>query len=101
MPPRFARHWYRFDLADYEWSVAKEEENLAKHGMDFSVACRIFEHQILRRRDTRVKRETVFQAIGETGGRVLFVAFTIRDHKCRLISARVASSDETAVFYEQ
>jgi uncharacterized DUF497 family protein len=26
----------RFDLADYEWSAAKEDVNLAKHGLDFS-----------------------------------------------------------------
>jgi uncharacterized DUF497 family protein len=100
VPPRFARYWHRFDLADYEWSLRKDQVNLEKHGLDFSVACRIFEGQILRRRDTRTVDEMVFQAIGETAGITLFVVYTVRNHKCQIISARRATSDEARLLID-
>jgi uncharacterized DUF497 family protein len=55
---------------------------------------------VIERRDTRHKAETRFQAIGSADGAIPFVVYTIRDHQCRIISARVATPVE-AGFYDE
>ncbi len=94
MPPRFRRIWRRFDPADLIWDAAKSERNLRERGFDFGFASLIFKGRMLERRDARHTREIRFQAIGEVEGAILFVVYTIRDGKCRIISARVASRFE-------
>ena len=37
----------------YEWDEAKNRANIAKHGIGFDLACRIFEGPVFTLRDTR------------------------------------------------
>jgi uncharacterized DUF497 family protein len=85
-------------LVDFEWNPDKAASNLAKHGVDFSDATRIFDDPLmLLLIDSRTYGERRYKAIGTVNGRVLFVAYTMRgDDLCRIISARRASRRERA-----
>jgi uncharacterized DUF497 family protein len=98
MPPRFRAFVHRF--RDFEWDPAKSDRCFAERGFDFGFARAIFEGPILRRRDTRAKDEIRFQALGEAGGVILFVVYTVRNGRCRILSARRATADETR-FYDE
>jgi uncharacterized DUF497 family protein len=99
MPPRFRRIWRSFGPADFIWDPAKSDANLAQRGFDFGFASLIFQGAVVERRDTRHKDEVRFQAIGNAGGAILFVVYTIRDQHCRIISARVATALEAALYH--
>ncbi len=80
----------------FEWDERKRRANLAKHGVDFAAATKVFEDPILlERRDRRRDHgEPRFQAIGVSGNVVLLVAYTLRNGKIRIISARRATRRE-------
>jgi uncharacterized DUF497 family protein len=70
----------------FEWDEAKRAKNIAKHGIDFVAASRVFDDAYRielfdRRRD------------------ILFVAYTVRNGAIRIISARRASKDERDAYY--
>jgi len=77
---------------NFEWHAAKADRNVAKHGVDFPIATRIFnDPELLIRPDPRDYGEPRWQAIGLAGDRLLLVVFTMRsDDVCRIISARRA-----------
>lgn len=80
---------------EFEWDPAKAASNLAKHGVDFPTATKVFDDpSILLGRDPLPRGETRYQAIGSVGGVVLFVSYTMRGAVCRVISARRASRRE-------
>jgi len=59
---------------EFEWDPAKATSNLAKHGVDFPTAMRVFDDQnILLGLDPRPRGEMRYQAIGSVSGVVLFV----------------------------
>lgn len=85
---------------DFEWDATKDAANRAKHGIRFAQAARVFAdprrlERIDRRRDYGEERR---QAIGEVDGRVLFVAYTLRGNRIRLISARRAHHHEEKAY---
>jgi uncharacterized DUF497 family protein len=80
----------------FEWDEAKNAANIAKHGVSFKTASRIFANRVVTSPDDRFdygeEREI---SIGHVDG-VLFltVAHTDRDGRTRIISARRANSQE-------
>lgn len=85
---------------EFEWDPVKDTANLAKHGVRFAQAARVFAdprrlERIDRRRDYDEERR---QAIGSVDGRVLLVAYTVRDKRIRLISARKAHDHEERAY---
>jgi uncharacterized protein len=84
----------------FEWDAAKNAANVAKHGIDFDDAVRIFEgpvlEQIDNRRDYGEKRVAVTGIVTELE---LFVVYTVRGDNRRIISARRASKDERDAYY--
>jgi uncharacterized protein len=55
--------------AVYEWDEAKNRENIAKHGIDFADAGRIFDRRLLVRLDDREDyEEERWVALGELDG---------------------------------
>jgi uncharacterized DUF497 family protein len=99
MPPYFRIFFHRF--RDFEWDPAKSDRCYAERGFDFGFASAIFQGEMLRRRDTRTKDEVRFQALGEVSGAILFVVFTIRNGRCRILSARRATQDEVRFYHER
>lgn len=86
----------------FEWDEEKNALNRKKHGISFEAASFVFfdpnyiemydfEHSV---------DEDRFVAIGKAGD-VLFVVFTERKDKIRLISARIATFTERRLYYDQ
>ena len=91
------------NVNDFEWDDAKAAQNYAKHGVTFEAACDVFKdpfaiEEIDDRRDYGEERWTI---IGAARGRVLFVAYTMRDDSARIISARAAEPYEEREYHEQ
>jgi uncharacterized DUF497 family protein len=81
---------------DFEWDPGKADANLAKHGIDLEDAIAVFnDPAVTTDPDPRKYRgESRHRAMGSVDGRVLFVCYTMRDDRCRIISARRASRRE-------
>ena len=74
----------------FEWDDAKAQSNLAKHGVPFAYATRVFldagilDFDASRPGDGEPRRK----AVGEIEGRLFTVVYTARDGRIRIISAR-------------
>ncbi|MGH8378527.1 MAG: BrnT family toxin [Gammaproteobacteria bacterium] len=88
----------------FEWDPGKDEINLAKHGVSFEVATRVFDDpRHLSVKDRHVSGEERWQTLGLVGGMVvLLVAHTYRedddDEVIRIISARKATTHERQIY---
>jgi uncharacterized DUF497 family protein len=80
----------------YEWDEAKNAANIAKHGISFDLARRIFDGPVLTLRDTRHDYGEIREiSIGQVEAiAILVVVHTQREARRRLISARPASERE-------
>jgi len=78
-------------LSGFDWDEGNREKNWIGHKVDYRESEEIFFNQpLLVDEDVRhSSKEKRFEALGQTNkGRRLFIAFTIRDNKIRVISAR-------------
>ncbi|MDZ4209725.1 MAG: BrnT family toxin [Candidatus Curtissbacteria bacterium] len=85
----------------FEWDEGNIDKNLKKHEVTNQEAEEIFENKPLRvAEDVRHShQEKRFRALGGTNrGRLLFLSFTIRKDKVRIISARDMNKKEVAVY---
>jgi uncharacterized protein len=83
----------------FEWDSAKNIANLAKHGVDFDDAIRIFDGPVLEQIDTRREYgEERIAAVGMTNEVELFVVYTWRGPNRRIISARKANRHEREAY---
>ena len=84
----------------FEWDERERRRNLAKHGIDFDTARRMFQTGVIEREDQRRDYgEMRMVAYGEVDGVVLCVIYTWRDGVRRIISARRARRDERKDYY--
>ncbi|HYF98233.1 MAG TPA: BrnT family toxin [Coxiellaceae bacterium] len=81
-------------MLDFEWDENKRLSNLKKHGVDFSDAIQVFEDVMRIEQLLVCKNEERYQVVGVVDEIVLFVVYTVRSHKKRIISARRASRNE-------
>ena len=80
---------------DFEWDEAKNRANIAKHGIGFLGAARVFDGPVLEQVDHRRDYgEARRAAIGELEGKEVCVVYTMRSNVCRIISARRANRRE-------
>ncbi len=80
---------------EFEWDVAKNNVNLRKHDIDFQQAVKIFDGPTNRGIDEKGEYgETREWAVGEANGRMIYLVFTIRGDRCRIISARKVNRRE-------
>jgi uncharacterized DUF497 family protein len=83
----------------FEWDEQKRAANLAKHGVDLELAKLIFDGPTLEGPDDRRDYdEPRIGAYGMAEGVVLFVIYTWRGSKRRLISARKAGTNEREAY---
>jgi uncharacterized DUF497 family protein len=85
---------------EFEWDETKDAANFAKHRIRFMEAKDVFDdpkriERVDRRRDYGEERR---QTIGEVDGRVVFVVYTLRGGRIRLISARSAHDHEKIAY---
>jgi uncharacterized DUF497 family protein len=88
---------------DFEWDDSKAVENHAKHGISFEDARRVFDDQFAVDGvdDIEAYGEERFTTIGMVRGVLLFVVYTERGARVRLISARRATRYEQDDYYQQ
>jgi len=86
----------------FEWDSGNQAKSLKKHGITNQEAEETFFHYKLVAADQRhSKTESRFGMYGQTGGgKILFIAFTIRNRRVRIISTRPANKKEREI-YEQ
>ena len=84
----------------FEWDENKNRLNKIKHKISFETAVNIFlDENIIELYDAEHSDfEDRWQAIGKAGN-VLFVVYTERGEKTRIISARKATAEERSWYY--
>jgi hypothetical protein len=89
---------------EFEWHKAKAEANFRRQGVSFDLAKTVFKDPFaIERLDDREEHgEERFVIIGAAEGRVLlFVAYTDREERIRIISARRATQNEQDDYFQQ
>jgi len=89
---------------EFEWHHAKAEANLRTHGVSFELATTVFKDPFAIELvdDREDYGEERFVIIGMAEGRVLlFVAYTEREERIRIISARRAAQHEQGNYFRQ
>jgi uncharacterized DUF497 family protein len=89
---------------EFEWRDAKAEANLRAHGVSFELAKTVFQDPFAVERldDREDYGEDRFVVIGMAEGNVvLFVAYTGREGRMRIISARRATQNEQDDYFRQ
>jgi len=89
---------------EFEWHDTKAEANLQTHGVSFDLAKTVFKDPfaIERLDDRKDYAEERFVIIGMAEGHVLlFVAYTEREDRIRIISARRVTQHEQDDYYLQ
>jgi len=86
----------------FEWDAWKAAQNIAKHGIPFEYAARVFLDPYRldsedQRRDYREERRLT---LGNIEGRLYAIAYTVRGTAVRLISARKANEREQRQYDE-
>ena len=86
----------------FEWDEDKAALNLKKHGVRFETAARVFEDEdrIECYDSAHSTEEDRYNTIGMVDS-VLFVVYTERKNRVRLISARPANSKERRLYYDR
>ena len=85
----------------FQWDDAKAAKNYAKHGVTFERARDVFKDLFaIEQIDDRHDEER-FTRLGMARGRLLVVAYTVRDDSIRIISARAAEPYERREYHEQ
>ena len=87
----------------FEWSDAKARANLKKHQVSFEVARSVFDDRtaVDQVDDHEDYGEDRFNAIGMVKGELLTVAYTEREGRIRIISARKATRREQNDYFSQ
>ncbi len=90
------------DPIAFEWDQGNLVKNLKKHGVILQESEELFSNEpFLISEDIKhsTDRETRFQALGQTKvKRKLFISFTIRANKIRVISTRDMSRKEEVIY---
>ena len=86
----------------FEWDEEKDRANIVKHGVDFATAARVFwdDDRIELYDAGHSDYEDRYQTIGMVRD-LLFVVYTERGAKIRLISARRANAQERRSYYDR
>ncbi len=85
----------------FEWDKGNIDKNFIRHGITNKEAEEVFndEPPLLSEDIRHSTTERRFQALGRTNnGRLLFVSFTIRNDKVRVISARDMNKKEVKMY---
>ena len=96
----------KFDFSKYigfDWDEGNIEKNWSKHRVSYKECEEIFLKipLIISIDKSHSVREIRLRALGTTGAdRLLFVIFTIRKNKIRIISARDQNKKERKYFYD-
>jgi uncharacterized DUF497 family protein len=86
---------------EFEWDDKKAAANFAKHGIDFQMAKAAFKDPAaLDWFEGDEQGEERFNLLGVVSGRLLFVVYTLRNNRRRIIAARPAVRYEKRLYHE-
>ena len=86
---------------EFEWDPLKAEDNLKKHGVDFTEAATVFGDPLsitYSDPDHSLDEDRYIIIGSSSANRLLIVAHTDRDESTRLISAREVTSRERKLY---
>lgn len=93
--------FYRLQGVEFEWDEDKARSNIVKHHIMFEEASEAFFDPFYQTGDASVGNEQRDFVLGYSlSQRLLLVVYTERTHRTRIISARIATRSERAM-YEQ
>ena len=83
-------------MVEFEWDAGKAASNLSKHGIGFAEAMTVFNDalEVMIPDPAHSETELRFVSIGFSEAGRLLVAYTERDQRIRIISARQATPRE-------
>jgi uncharacterized DUF497 family protein len=89
-------------MLEFEWDEAKACSNLCKHGVSFQDAAEAFSDPMLLELEPQAdaQGELRFAILAGRHGVVLYVAYTERNDRIRIISARKATRHEARRYEE-
>jgi hypothetical protein len=93
-----------FQVEGFEWDQSNIEKNWEKHRVSYLECEEVFFNQPLLVQEDEIhsKFEPRYYVLGRSNdGRHLFIVFTIRRNKIRVISARNMSRRERRIYREQ
>lgn len=93
---------YNYLEYDFEWDMAKELVNIAKHGLSFREGMEIFfDSEIIHLEDPKHStEENRYYAIGKSeSGKILTVRYTLRENTIRIFG--VAQWRKWRKYYEK
>jgi uncharacterized DUF497 family protein len=87
----------------FEWDDNKADRNWRSHGVTFEAARDVFKDSfaIEWKDDRHGDAEERFVTVGTVEGRLLFVAYTLRGERIRVISAREAEPRERRRYHNE
>lgn len=89
---------------EFDWDLGNITKNKEKHGINPSESEEVFFNKpLIVAYDVKHSNEELrYAALGNTNAnKKLFIAFTIRANKLRIISARKMNRNEKSVYYER
>jgi uncharacterized protein len=88
---------------EFEWDDDKAAQSYAKHGVSFDRARLVFADPfgVGKIDDREDYGEDRFTIVGMVEGALIFVAYTEREDRVRIITARRATKHEQGDYYEQ
>lgn len=92
------------DTNEFEWDSGNVDKSYEKHGITPNEAEEVFLDRYSLTLDDAAHSgsEARFSAIGKTSsGSILFVTFTLRGKKIRIISARMTNKKERRLYEEK
>ena len=86
----------------FDWDSGNKNKNFKKHGVSNEEAEEVFLNEPVTYEDLKHSSlEKRFCCLGETdGGKKVFISFTVRDNKTRLISIRLMNKKERQQYAE-
>ncbi len=91
-------------LIGFDWDEGNKQKNWERHQVDYTECEQVFFNKpLLISEDTKhSSQEQRYYALGQSDiNRTLFLVFTIRDNKIRIISARDQSKKERIIYGQQ
>ena len=88
---------------DFEWNDAKAASNWRDHGVSFEMAREVFKDifAIEWADDGQGAAEARFVMIGMAENRLLFISYTLKGERIRIISARLAEPYERRRYHNE
>lgn len=92
-----------FQDEDFGWDSAKSADSVRAHGVSFEDARKVFDDPYGLDFEDNSQRydEQRFIRIATAAGRILFVVWTPRGERRRILSARAAERQERRRYHEQ